>query len=52
MKNGAVLLMWIVIVLYVVVVVGLYIHVFLKYGSEPLTEIPAWAYIFLRGCAK
>lgn len=52
MKNAAVLLLWAIIGLFVVAVVGLYIYTLIRYGSEPLTEIPAWAYIFLRGFEK
>lgn len=52
MKNAAVLLLWAIIGLFVVAVIGFYFYVLIHYGNKPITEIPAWAYIFLRGCAK
>ena len=36
-------------ILAVVAVITLYIVALVKYGGKPITEIPSWAFVFLRG---
>ena len=42
----------IVICLFVVIYIGWTIYAFVKYGNQPITEIPSWALWFMFGGNK